>query len=150
MPSVPSTQLKPLSWEWLAGFFDGEGCIVVRRDGRFPNGDVRIWLQVHQHARSASVLFDIREFLGSRKVPVYYRDADAHSSLQITTRQGVKLCLKRMLPYLRVKRLQAEDVLRYFSELEEVQLKFGKRYYIRQGRILVPPMTATQANERRN
>lgn len=138
--TVPSTQLKPISWEWLGGWFDGEGCIAVRRDKR--NGNVNIWLQFHQHSVSG-VLFEIREFLESRGMVTYYRDAQAHSSIQVSRKNDVQICLKRLSPYLRVKREHALECLDYLRRLDELQKEFGQRYWKWNGGMkLSAPKTA--------
>lgn len=130
MPGVPSTQPKPMKWEWLAGFFDGEGCIVVRIDTKKKRKSPDIWLQFHQLPRSG-VLLEIREFLEQRAVSVHYHVGQKGCGmLQISKKADVELCLKRMFPYLRVKRGQAEECLRYFSELRILQKEFGMRYYM--------------------
>jgi hypothetical protein len=139
VPTAPSTQLKPLTWEWISAFFDAEGCIVVRRDKRAVA--VGIWLQFHQHARSG-VLLEIREFFEDRGMKVYYRDDGPKSSIQVHRKGDVMKCLKRMLPYLRVKREQAIECASYFEKLSALQKEFGQKYWTHVGFRVPLPKTA--------
>jgi hypothetical protein len=140
LPTVPSTQPKPMSWQWISAFFDAEGCIVVKKDSR-GRKSVDIWLQIHQLPTSG-VLLEIREFLQARGITVYYREKGANTFLQINKKADVEKCLKRMFPYLRVKRNQAQECLKYLNDLKELQREFGMRYWLWTGSRISNPRTA--------
>lgn len=107
-----------VSWQWLAGFFDGEGHAAIRRykDTSF------FFAGLAQSGREGEqVLADIKEFLGTRDITVNVR-RDAKPSplskrpmfrLTIQNRKNVVAFLTGIIPYVRVKRVIVQDILRY-------------------------------------
>jgi hypothetical protein len=97
-------------WIYLAGFFDGEGSIAVR------TGHVHVSM-AQSHKIGLKVLSEIQMFLLTqiRKASITLHKKDDCYSLWVCDRSDVKTLLTRMLPYLRVKKAQAQDVLRYMK-----------------------------------
>jgi hypothetical protein len=103
----------PITWEYLAGFFDGEGCIYWMKSGNRKYCIVHVsqgWVNENR----SGVLQDILAFLlehGINARKVSYTNANDHrviTSATIACRQW----LEGMLPFLRVKRSAAETFLK--------------------------------------
>lgn len=89
---------------WAAGFLDGEGCIrICRRQNGFYNLQVSIAQVVKAPLDDLQMIFggSIRQQSGSWR-------------WQIDSRQAAKL-LEQVIPFLRVKREQAEIALQFQS-----------------------------------
>ncbi len=99
-----------MSWEYLAGFFDGEGNI------RFGRG---LQLSMAQGGpRGRALLEEIATFLASHGVSatvgLMKSRGDPHINvLWVTGREKVILVLCRLLPYLRIKEPTAQDTIRF-------------------------------------
>src|SRR5260221_9626709 len=114
-------EMAPLTWEWIAGFFDGEGCVsTCTNTGR--NGTGSISASVSQSAAiGLEVLTDIKEFLGARGIKAYLTcqkhpknpRINDNWQLRVMARTSVAPFLRGVIPYLRVKRVIADDTLRY-------------------------------------
>jgi hypothetical protein len=103
-----------LSWEYIAGFFDGEEHVSVL----IRNNNVGM---CQQGDRGKIVLTDIAETCeankincgvyaaneGKRKVEIY--------RLSVQGRESCRRFLIHVLPFLRVKRIAALDALRFFT-----------------------------------
>lgn len=130
-----------ISWEWIAGFFDGEGSIGVYTNNARACGMTTA--SVSQAGdRGEKVLKEIQEFLTQRGIKSYLgckknvRIKDVWA-LRILARSSLDPFLRGILPYLRVKKLEAQDVLRfiiafppvsqgtYFKELNEERKQSG-------------------------
>ena len=104
-----------LWWAYIAGFFDGEGCIFV--SSLTPHVIVS-----QSGERGRQVMDDIEGFLASKgvshihRVHKVYKGNKAHYlpkfEIRIFRRLPVEITLRGMLPYLRVKKLEAQDALR--------------------------------------
>lgn len=109
-----------MSWEYLAGFFDGEGCIYYRL-GKFN-------LKCHisqKGARGKRLLTEIMEFLAERAVKssLQLRKDTDYYILWLCGRENVIRFLSGMLGYLRIKKLEAQDLLRFFRIYPSIQGK---------------------------
>lgn len=102
-----------MSWQYIAGFFDGEGCITLCRDSSFsPN--------VQMTQTEYSVLEIIKMFLEEHDIPsqIYSWRSQGPNCKQRWDlrirggRQTVKKFLENVIPYLIVKKLKAQDTLR--------------------------------------
>ena len=106
-----------MNWAYLAGFFDGEGCVNMasRNDSFFA----RLTFSQSKDC-GFTLLNEIREFLLAQGIKVGKVHKGGYSpytkrpswQLQITARSGVFQMLNAMLPYLRIKRPAAQDALR--------------------------------------
>lgn len=99
---------------YAAGLFDGEGsfCLQSMKGGSSFNLRVEIKLSA-KHRSPSDVLDDMAETFGG-SVQVDRRGMRAWCVTGPAARQFVEACL----PYFRVKRPQAETVLRFFTLAE--------------------------------
>src|SRR5262249_2004061 len=98
-----------MNWPYIAGFFDGEGCIRVdifqlTITQSVAKGGDRIFKEMQEfflvHGIRSSIYRNLRV-----KSPVVV--------LRISERKSAIHFLNMTLPYLRVKRTPAQDILRY-------------------------------------
>jgi hypothetical protein len=96
-----------VSWAYVAGFFDGEGCVGA------PSSRTGVHVSVVQ--KSPRVLEEIAAFLESHGVTTSYHRNRSHParmySLHASSHEGARAWLEGMLPYLIVKRQCAEDAI---------------------------------------
>lgn len=100
MPEVDSL----LSLEYLAGFFDGEGCVCT---GRKKNGTPWLSVSVTQLARHRVVLEEFQRRWGGAIIPQKTRPHHRPCLFWRAITKGGVGALIEMLPYLQVKRRQA-------------------------------------------
>lgn len=112
MPSGPCCVEILMNWAYIAGFFDGEGNVCM------PLGSNTVLLNITQAGdRGRETLEEIITFLESHKIQANYRKRQ-----DIVNRKPVymlwvrptyaALFLLGVLPYLRIKRTIAQDILR--------------------------------------
>jgi LAGLIDADG endonuclease len=137
VPTAPSTQSKPMTWQYMAGFFDGEGCICVRRNKADDKFCAYCTLAISQRTDRAAVLLEIKEFLEERGIVVKINMSKAHSlspkeqaEIVVVRRADVLKVLRRMLPYLRVKNDRAIEVIAYLEELLQLRKEFGGKFWM--------------------
>lgn len=144
-----------MSWEYFAGFFDGEGTIFVKR--RMSP----IVILGQSGPRGKALLSEIIEFLRasgitpSSEVPTpnsrtkrgacskqgkRYKD---FWQFQVANRPDALELLRRLLPYLRIKKVEAEDALRFcklYGPLNSTGVygQFRMRAICKQGHLLTP------------
>jgi hypothetical protein len=107
-----------MTWAWLGGFFEGEGCITwYERDHRGHSGRGAV-VVIGQKMKAPLVL--IQEFLcrqGIQGAKLYRRKARPPKIpngiwiLQINRKAETAWFLKKIIPYLVEKRLKAKVVL---------------------------------------
>jgi len=111
-----------LGLAYVAGFFDGEGCVrTYARHSRFTGCHSRI--QISQSGdRGKSVLLEISEFLSTYGIVSQVNGHEYKNPkylkgwcLQISRIECVKAFIRLMLPYLHVKKVESQDVLRFLS-----------------------------------
>ena len=96
-----------MSWQYLAGFLDGEGCFKSYRNG---GRIARPRITVGQKDRE--VLDRIQEFLGTSNAVTLSRDC---YYLQYNRLSVVLYILTGIFPYLIVKRRDAQAILDVFG-----------------------------------
>ena len=101
-PVEPDNRRQLLSY--LAGFFDGEGCILARKRGN----SAELALDVTQVSTEPLSMF-CEEFGGA--VTTQYRGTEVIYRWRLYGRARIELALQELLPYLRVKREQARLAL---------------------------------------
>lgn len=102
-----------MTYEWLAGFFDGEGCITISKSKK----RVSYYLLISIGQKKIGILREIVEFLGYGKITHCGKGKYQVPSLYFTGDNATSL-LKNLLPYLKVKYLQAKMAI-YFQEKRE-------------------------------
>lgn len=100
-----------LSWQYIAGFFDGEGHITFSQN--------RLQAGIAQAGKIGyQTLAEIKTFLLSHGITsslhgkIQILDHKPQYTLSFSRRQVVAL-LEHLMPYLRIKKVKAQDVLRY-------------------------------------
>lgn len=100
--------MKPMDWGYVSGFFDGEGTVNP------PLGQNRGYGRICFYQNDRSVLQEIKEFLDFHGM--YFSIGPGKLDglqLQAKDADSSHRALEFMLPYLRVKKVVAEDVLRF-------------------------------------
>lgn len=120
---------QPITWQYIAGFFDGEGCIVPHHAS--PQFAVKV-TQCDE-----KVIDDIGYFLASHNIvalkynskPEWYKFYKKPIfNLHVNYREGSTRFLEHVFPYLRVKKQTAQDALRFMKVYPARQKKGpGKR-----------------------
>lgn len=103
------TPLRPLSLEWIAGFFDGEGCICITKSNGYP------FVQVIVTQKESMILEEIKNQHGGK---IYFRKNPTGGVHQLCfSRQAeAKEFLEAILPHLRLKHLKAAEALEIIGE----------------------------------
>jgi len=121
---------KPMSWAYLAGFFDGEGTLMARwSKNRHGGKSLRVTWQVGQNEENSWVLDEILEFFecdGRIKSPGDYIWANSGFSqkkfrqIRLEDAASIRVILEETLPYLIVKRGKAERVHDFLKKKEKL------------------------------
>lgn len=95
-----------ISLEYVAGFFDGEGCISINGNGR------SFTLVIGLCQVEVSILQEIQAQFGGYLYPKPIRNRNANQcwELRWNAKAGLEF-LKQITPFLRVKREQADFVI---------------------------------------
>lgn len=110
--------MSKMTWEYLGGFFDGEGCITslkVKAGYSLPG---RIQLSQTQE-RGRVLLEEIKVFLEARDIVCSVHRADRKGNrkeihyLYINGQACAMKFMRGIFPYLRIKKLEAQDTMRY-------------------------------------
>ena len=112
--SVSMIGPKSMCWEYLAGFFDGEGHVGIAKLRR-KGGTFVYAINVSIVNTNLDLLKEIQREMGGQIYKSKTRNKKAHRqsySLQFTKRQDQFCILSGMLPFLRIKRVQASLVVR--------------------------------------
>ena len=123
----------PMTWDYVAGFFDGEGCVEVHSNvARRSTGTIRVSIS-QSGDRGKRICKEIIDFLEARGI---------HSNLAkqgqgekykpawkvITSGKGnTEKFLKAILPYVRVKKLETQDTWRYLKAFPSIKWKNSPR-----------------------
>ena len=100
-------------WIWLAGFFDGEGSILLGRYHRKRDGFLRIKTEVLVANTSKIVMQEIAENLDLLLYEGKRMDRKYLYTVRVCKQENVMLLLEKIIPHLKVKRLQAELLYAY-------------------------------------
>jgi hypothetical protein len=114
-------ELLDTDWAYLAGFIDGEGCIGSSRsrDRWYPRltitqADQMFLLELYK-------LFGVGRFT-YRKPTVKNKATGFSGQWSIRSSPSIKWILEGVLPYLRLKKTQAEVALRLLENRDEEDL----------------------------
>lgn len=101
-----------ISSEYIAGFFDGEGCVTIMFSGKTRQAQLRITIT----NTDKNVLDEIQKEVGGRVYPVRGKTIPTHWKqgyhLDLSTDTAYKL-LKRIEPFVIVKRNQVQLGIRF-------------------------------------
>lgn len=125
-----------MNWEYIAGFFDGEGCIHMSHGGR-----CKTYVSICQSQdRGRRVLEEISKFLFEadmiHSVVSSYERKNRTKTMHLLTvkrREDVQCFLMYVLPLVRIKKVEAQDVLRYFKMFPRVELTDSAKYHTPKG-----------------
>jgi intein/homing endonuclease len=133
---VFSVALPPISWAYLAGFTDGDGCITTYWSKNRSYLNVRVkWTQ----KESDSVVLDaISIFLVENGIKVTERQVSVYQGghkfpqreLCISNNSDVAAVLRGILPYLVLKADKARETLQGLDEIEDLKKRFGRKYRV--------------------
>jgi hypothetical protein len=116
--SRPNTDLA-----YIAGFLDGDGSLMLqikkRRDGKVK---IRFMATIcfYQDTRHEKTLYWIRKIL---HIGYVSRRTDGMSELRINGYAQVRDILKRLLPYIRFKAVQAKSLLKATEILSSAKFR---------------------------
>lgn len=102
-------QPSPEEWAYLAGLFDGEGCISATQRSR---STFQVRLRVSQ--RSGLFLEVLVSEFDVGRITTYHRRDRGNRSVtlwNVVAKTEVRFLLQGMMPYLRLKKSQAELAL---------------------------------------
>ncbi len=101
--------MSELTWQYVAGFFDGEGCIMSNTKA---NG--RIVKRVVISQKEDEVLYKIKDFLKNYGINgnLYKGKSSGATNLDIRKMESVKLFLENVVDYLIVKKDKAREALK--------------------------------------
>jgi hypothetical protein len=95
-------------WIWLAGLFDGEGTILVSKYTRTRDEYLRVVPEVMISNTSKPVMMNIAETIDMPLSERKREDRKWIYELRIRKMENIVLFLEKIIPYLRIKRTQAE------------------------------------------
>jgi len=115
--------LKKTDWAWIAGFLDGEGCMTIQKGYAENKKKCHNWSKVGWYwYRPRLSLHNTDEksvmFIASAFACKYYKRKETTSNLKplyyidISAIQILRRVILDILPYLKVKKVQAELVYR--------------------------------------
>jgi len=122
MKNIEKLDYDLITWSWLnwlAGFFEGEGCILMRiSKSKTCNFGYRITPMVSINQCDYEILYKIKDFLETQKIDtnIIYecRSNPNHKdsySLQIWRRYSVKKFFSLIYPYLLGKKIKQVEIL---------------------------------------
>lgn len=106
--------MKHLSLQYIAGFFDGEGCVSIHlnrsRAARYANQQPRIVMQAAMANNVISILRKIqRQYGGIINKQSQYANPRAKQSYRLCfSEQAACKLLTKLLPFLQIKKKQAQ------------------------------------------
>jgi len=107
--------------DYLGGFFDGEGCISIAKCGCYKNGTHKyhVEIQVSNTVRKPILMYQ-KLFGGSIYVSKHppYKDCFKWT----VTNKKAKYFLEEMIPYLCIKKDEAEIALKYCGIRKETHV----------------------------
>ncbi len=101
-----------MNWAYVAGFFDGEGHVRMNNSGSRNIETMCVGIT----QKKTKVLGIIMDFLESNGIRCGYSDrGSAASHVIITGRDNISKFLRGVIPFLVVKKPEAQDFLRFFT-----------------------------------
>lgn len=131
--------MSDISLEYLAGFFDGEGCIVIDKDRRKKSPNYQLVARIKLAAHQSSVLYEfLKRFGGNiynhKAYVTFYYSAKAQKSWRVNGQFAYSFLLT-ISPFLVLKKPQAELAMEFYTS------KFN-----RSGTAVLPEETEKREN----
>lgn len=110
-----------LTWDYIAGFFDGEGSVSTMCFTHRQGIQGTVATLSHSGAEGLFILTQIRDFLWERGIKGYLQKPQTNGryrpmhNLKMSSRASTEAFLKEMLPRVSVKRVIVQDTLRFFT-----------------------------------
>jgi len=126
-------QEKPMSWEYIAGFFDADGSI------QFHSKSSHVYIVISQKESEAAVLDEIKEFWQAQGMYVMESNSINKETncywtrISVGERKHVRKILNKLQPYLRNKACTAKKALKILDEKDikqkqrEMFCKYGHK-----------------------
>ncbi len=99
-----------INWEYISGLFDAEGCIFINKKNKFS------YIKITQK-NNWKLIKSIRDFTGHGQI-------GDKIIWKVNRIDFAKWDLNKMLPFLDVKKFQAECCLKLFDALSKIEEKF--------------------------
>lgn len=104
---------------YLAGFFDGEGCILIYKNyfkykNYLPRPSYLVSIELVQKFDVRPLRLFQKTFGGILRVKTH-KNVSIHSVLSLYSKDEVKKCLETLLPFLVIKKIQARLALKFFE-----------------------------------
>ncbi len=125
--------MTKLDWIiWAAGFFDGEGCITIRKDvkrcekrkrGLYAN----YFLLMTINHKSREALDKLKELFGGHLISFKLK-GNLYWRLTMGSENAAEM-MRTLLPYLLVKRQTAETCIRFQEDLKQWYEKYTHQGY---------------------
>jgi hypothetical protein len=140
--TIGNQQVK-ITREWLAGFYDGEGCLSLIRRFRKDKGYQTFSPQIDLTNTNQEVMEAIVNFLESHEISVYVNKTKKHPKfhrdngrchkqrmiIRIARMANIRKFLIFIIPHLVLKRQQALLLLEFVNTRAEGYTKVSKRDY---------------------
>jgi len=100
-----------MNWDYIAGFFDGEGCVTVCSSRCAV-------VKIAQSTPGASIFAEIKNFLAFHGIRSFVQPRKVSGNrrpqfqLSISERESVRNFLVRIFPLVKVKKVIVQDALR--------------------------------------
>lgn len=110
-----------ITWDWLGGFFDGEGSVTLQQHHVWGSG---ISVDLPQSGpEGLTILTEIKQFLLENHIetnalyviPPIGLSKKTPYRLKVNKRESVILLLSQLIPYLRIKKIKVQDYLRHIK-----------------------------------
>lgn len=117
--------MKALNWDYITGFFEGEGCVTTHAN-QARRGSVGSRVIISQAGdQGRKLLEEIQRFLSDHGIRAYLHSRRGSRqkqwNLDICDRKGVVTFLRQVFPLLRVKKLIAQDTIRFFTVFPSIK-----------------------------
>jgi hypothetical protein len=107
---MPQPYLKPVTWEYLAGYFDGVGSLSTHHSNG-KGWSYRFRISSH----NLHLLEEIRTLLGTGSVSLDRSKRTPYYRFEVGGLAQTNRILARLLPHLQAKRVLVEQWLRDYS-----------------------------------
>lgn len=142
MDNTMGNQQVKITWEWLAGFYDGEGCLSLSKSEN--KGYIRYSPQIDLVNTNLVVMQAIVDFMQANGISVYvnyskhhgtfHRDANRQHkqrmNMRIARMANVKRFLQFIEPHLIIKKANAHLLLEFVDSRATGYVKTSDRDHV--------------------